>query len=228
MRRMMSALILSTAGALCLSVMLSANEATVAEAAMVGDKAAVRELLKKGMDVNAAQGDGMTALHWAARTGDVELGQMLLYAGANVKAMTRLGAYTPLIMAAQVGNAKMIDLLLTSGADPKVATTNGTTPLMLAASAGHADAVRLLLDKGADPNARENARGETALMFAANFNRVEAMKALLEKGADFKVTTKVVDLASLTDPRGGGQGQGQGQGGPAAAAPGAPDREGVV
>jgi ankyrin repeat protein len=214
-RRLISGFVLSTAGALCLSVMLSANAATVAEAAMLGDKAAVRELLKKGMDVNAAQGDGMTALHWAARTGDVELAQMLLYAGANVKAMTRLGAYTPLIMAAQVGNAQMIDLLLKSGADPKVATTNGTTPLMLAASAGHADAVRLLLDKGADPNARENARGETALMFAANFSRVEAMKALLEKGADVNTATSVVDLASLTQGGfGGGQGGGQGQGAP--------------
>ena len=81
----------------------AAAEAPVAEAAMAGDKEAVRALLKQGVDVNAAQGDGMTALHWAARQGDVELAQMLLYAGANVKAMTRLGGYTPLIMASQIG-----------------------------------------------------------------------------------------------------------------------------
>ena len=56
-------------------------------------------LLKQGADVNAAQGDGMTALHWAAMNGDAELAQMLLYAGANVKATTRLGGYTPLILA---------------------------------------------------------------------------------------------------------------------------------
>ena len=49
-------------------------------------RTAVRALLKQGVDVNAAQGDGMTALHWAARQGDVELAQMLLYAGANVRA----------------------------------------------------------------------------------------------------------------------------------------------
>jgi ankyrin repeat protein len=141
---------------------------------------------------------------------------MLLYAGANVKAMTRLGNFTPIIMAAETGNAKLIELLLKAGADAKSATTNGTTPLMLAAVAGRADAVKLLLDAGADPNATESARGETALMFAANYNRVDAIKALLAGGAKFDVTTKVVDLASLTQPGfgggGGGQGGGQGQG----------------
>src|SRR4029450_6740984 len=87
-----------------LSAMLrAAGSAPVAEAAMKGDKAAVRALLKDGSDVNASQGDGMTALHWAARSGDRELAEMLLYAGANVKATTRLGGYTPLLMAAEQG-----------------------------------------------------------------------------------------------------------------------------
>ena len=43
----------------------------------------------------------MTALHWAARHGDVELVKMLLAAGANVRATTRLGDYTPLLMASE-------------------------------------------------------------------------------------------------------------------------------
>ena len=216
-RRLISGFGFSTIGALVLSASLLAgsNEAPVAEAAMSGDRDTVRSLLKDGADVNAAMGDGMTALHWAAKKGDVELAQMLLYAGANVKAMTRLGNYTPLIMASETGNAKMIEMLLKSGAEAKVATTNGTTPLMLAAVSGRADAVKLLLDAGADPNATENARGETALMFAANYNRVDAIKALLAGGAKFDVTTKVVDLASLSQGGGGGGGQG-GQGGQAA------------
>ena len=210
----------SVMGALVLSasVLAGSNDAPVAEAAMSGDREAVRALLKQGVDVNAAMGDGMTALHWAAKKGDVELAQMLLYAGANVKAMTRLGGFTPLIMASETGNAEMIDMMLKAGADPKVATTNGTTPLMLAAVAGRADAVKLLIDKGADPNAKESARGETALMFAANYNRVEAMKALIAGGAEINVTTNVVDLASLTQVRGGG-----GQGAP----PGAPGAQGA-
>jgi ankyrin repeat protein len=211
-------------GALILSatVLARSNDAPVAEAAMTGDHEAVRALLKQGVDVNAAMGDGMTALHWAAKKGNVELAQMLLYAGANVKAMTRLGGFTPLIMAAESGNVEMIDMLLKAGAEAKVATSNGTTPLMLAAVAGKADAVKLLIDKGADPNAKENARGETALMFAANYNRVEAMKALIAGGADINVATNVVDLASLTQVRGGG-----GQGQAAQGAQGAPAAQGA-
>ena len=230
-RRLVSGFCLSAIVAIGLTALLSAAESSVADAAMAGNKDTVRTLLKQGMDVNAAQGDGMTALHWAARHGDVELARMLLYAGANVKATTRLGGYTPLLMAAQIGDAAMLDVLLKAGGDPKLTTSNGTTPLMLAAASGRADAVRLLLDSGADPNAKESARGETALMFAANFNRVDAIKALLEKGASIEVTTKVIDLSSLTSPeeeffrqqqqqqqqggQQGGQAQ-QGQGGQAA------------
>ena len=73
---------------------------------MQGDKDAVRALLKQAADVNAAQGDGMTALHWAAMKDDAELAQMLLYAGANLKATTRIGGYTPLILAAQDGQRR--------------------------------------------------------------------------------------------------------------------------
>src|SRR5262245_50757668 len=102
--RLVSGFCLSAMGALVLSATLAAfaREASVAEAAMAGDRDTVRSLLKQGEDVNAAMGDGMTALHWAAKRGDAELAQMLLYAGANVKAMTRLGGYTPLLLAGQV------------------------------------------------------------------------------------------------------------------------------
>ena len=219
--------------ALCLSAWLQASsDSRVADAAMDGDAAAVRALLKQGVDVNAAQGDGMTALHWAARRGDVELTRMLLYAGANVRALTRLGGFTPLVMASDRGHAGVIDVLLNAGADPKAATSAGTTPLMFAAASGNTDAITLLLDKGADVNAVESVRGETALMFATASNRVEAMKVLIASGANVKAATKVVDLRTLTNPeeeaflraqqggqRQGGAAAGRGQrGGPAEAA----------
>ena len=162
--------------AICLSVWLQAasDDSRVADAAMGGDAATVKTLLKQGADVNAAQGDGMTALHWAARQGDVELGQMLVYAGANVRAVTRIGGFTPLLMASERGYAGVIDVLLKAGADPKTATSSGTTPLMFAAASGQTDAVKLLLDKGVDVNAAESARGETPLMFATASNRVRS------------------------------------------------------
>ncbi|PYR46067.1 MAG: hypothetical protein DMF95_19210 [Acidobacteria bacterium] len=131
--------------------------AAVVDAAMQGNRDAVRSLLKDGADVNTAQADGMTALHWAAQKGDVELAKLLLYASANVKATTRIGGYTPLLMASKNGDAPMVATLLTAGADPNSATANGTTALMLAASAGRADAVTLLVERGANVNAKENA-----------------------------------------------------------------------
>src|SRR5215471_5626625 len=96
----------SALGALALTALLhAAPSAPVADAAMQGNRDAVRSLLKQAADVNAAQGDGMTALHWAAMKDDADLVQTLLYAGANVKATTRIGAYTPLLLAAKNGAA---------------------------------------------------------------------------------------------------------------------------
>src|SRR5437868_5002818 len=114
----------------------------VVEAAMSGNRDAVRALLKDGADVNTAQADGMTALHWAAQKGDVELAKVLLYASANVRATTRIGGYTPLLIASRNGDAAMIEALIAGGADANNATANGTTALMLAAAAGRNDAVK--------------------------------------------------------------------------------------
>jgi len=184
-----------------LSAWLNAQApASVAEAASQGDREAVRALLKKGLDVNEAQGDGTTALHWAAMKGDADLAQMLIYAGANVRATTRLGAYTPLYLAAKGGYSGVVAALLAAGADAKATTSNGTTPLMIAAAAGDTRTITSLVENGADLNAKDGAKGETPLMFAAAFNRTDAVKLLLARGADHKATTKVVDLFALTAP----------------------------
>ena len=78
-----------------------AAEAPVAAAAMREDVTEVRALMTRGADVNAAQGDGMTALHWAAERGNAELTTLLLQSGARASATTRLGNYTPLHLAAR-------------------------------------------------------------------------------------------------------------------------------
>ena len=188
------------AGVLTTAVVVAQAQAPVADAAMGGDRAAVKALLQQGSDVNAAQGDGMTALHWAAMKNDAELAQMLVYAGANVKATTRLGANTPLVMASRNGNAPVVQVLLEAGADAKAATSTGTTPLMLASASGSVDAVTALLTAGADIEAKESSMQQTPLMFATAFSRVEVMKALIAAGASVKAATKVVNLASLTSP----------------------------
>jgi ankyrin repeat protein len=202
--RLMNGTLASLAGAVCLSAAIAAQmpaSAIVADAAQRGDRAAVKTLLKNAADVNAAQGDGMTALHWAALNGDADLAQMLVYAGANVKAVTRLGHYTPLFLAAREGKPNAIPALIKAGADPKQTTATGTTPLMVAAQSGNVATVRALLDAGVDVNAVESVRGLNALMFAAAANRHEVIELLASRGAAVNSATKVIDLSALT--RGG-------------------------
>ena len=183
-------------GALVLSALLNASPGTspIADAAMRGDKDAVRALLKQAVEVSAAQGDGMTALHWAAITNDTELTDLLLVAGANVKATTRVGSYTPLVLAAREGNAAVMDPLLKAGADANAKTTNGTSALMLAAQSGSTEAVTLLLDAGADLTAKEPVRGLTPIMFAAASDRAPIVALLAQRGADVKATSAVVGI----------------------------------
>jgi ankyrin repeat protein len=201
------------------------GDTRVVDAAMNGDRDAVRSMIRQAVDVNAAQGDGMTALHWAALKGDAEMAQMLIYAGANLKASTRLGGYTPLFMASKTGNAGVVEELLKAGADPKAPVALGLTPLMPAAAGGNADTVRLLLQYGADPNAADTERGQTPLMFAAANNQAEAVRILAEHGARPDIASTVI--APTTPQRGGGgnagaaQGQGRGGRGAATALPAA-------
>ncbi|MCI0432846.1 MAG: ankyrin repeat domain-containing protein [Gemmatimonadetes bacterium] len=173
-------------------------ESPVADAAMLGDRAAVAALLKKGEDVNAPQGDGMTALHWAAVNGDAELTRTLLRARAEVLAVTRNGGYTPLHLASRGGHVAIVTALLQAGSDTRARTSSGdVTPLHFAAGAGDAAAVAALIESGADVNARESERGQTPLIFAVATNRLDAVKALLARGADPALATTVLDLPAM-------------------------------
>ena len=178
-----------------------AADTRLADAAEHNDVPAVQSLIAEKADVNAPQGDGTTALHWAAFNDNLQMARMLVAAGANVKATTRDGAITPLFMAAKNGDAKMIELLLQYGADANSTDERGTTALMTAAASGSADAVRVLIEHGADVNAKEGAHGQTALMFAAALNRADAIKALLDAHADPDVTTRAVKVVVPRTPR---------------------------
>src|SRR5262245_21136066 len=157
----------------------------IADAAQNGDRAAIQKLIRQKADVNAAQVDGATALHWAVYRDDADILDMLIRAGANVKAANSEGI-TPLSMAALYGNAAMIDRLIKAGADAKQRGPNGETLVMLAARNGDPQAVTVLLEAGGDVNAREPIRGTTALMWAVEQKHPEAVKVLLAAGADVK------------------------------------------
>ena len=173
-------------------------DSPVADAAMRGDAEAVEALIARGADVNVPQGDGMTALHWAAERADAGLVRTLLDAGADVTAVTRIGDYTSLHLAARSGSAPAVEALLEKGSDPRAVTATGAvTPMHFAAGAGNSDAVAALARHGADVDAREADRGQTPLMFAAANDRVDALRALLALGADLALRTRVVDIVDL-------------------------------
>ena len=184
----------------CICVIRAADRTPVADAAERGDVAAVRALLKQAADASAARADGMTALHFAAHRNDGELASVLLTAGANVRATTRLGGYTPLHLASEAGATAVIKALVGAGADVNARTSTGATPLMLAAASGSADAVSMLVELTADPNAIESANGQTALMFASALDRADAVRALVQHGADTKIASKTVDISRATPP----------------------------
>jgi ankyrin repeat protein len=171
------------------------NDSPVADAAMRGDTARIRLLIKQGADVNAAQGDGMTALHWVAQRGDVAQARILIYAGARVDAVTRNGNYTPLHLASRAGKTAVVKALLDAGANANAATTSGgATPLHLAAAQGNTESIIALLEKGAQVNTRESAWGQTPLMWAAANNRVSAIEVLIAHGAGVNAVSKVEDI----------------------------------
>jgi ankyrin repeat protein len=178
----------------------------VADAAMRGDKAAVRTLLAQRADVNAPQADGATALHWAVYRGDRELADLLIRAGANAKAANREGA-TPLWLASVNGDAVVIAALLAAGADPNERLALGRTPLMLASRTGNVEAMKVLLDHGADVNAKETLRGTTPLMWAADEAHPAAVQLLIQRGADINARSNVAErgtgpaLGKANDPR---------------------------
>ena len=198
--------------ALSLSLMLAAAHSVfaqreVADSAMKRDSAAVQRLLKAGADVNGAQADGATALHWAAYNGDVELTRVLLKAGAKTGVANRNGS-TPLWLAASRGDAGVIAELLKGGANPNEELPLGRKPLMLAARAGSVDAVRTLVEKGADVNARESQRGTTALMQAADQGHADVVVELIKHGANVAAVSapvmrdgRTAALGNSGDPR---------------------------
>jgi len=173
-------------GAMCVAA--PASPAQVADAMMNRDAATVRQLLNQKADVNAAQADGTTALHWAARWDDAATADLLLRAGANAKAANRFGV-RPIALACTNGSASMIEKLLNAGEDPNaVISPEGDTALLMAARTGKVDAIKVLLDHGAQVN-QTNPRGQTALMFAAAEKNAAAAQLLAQRGANVNAKT---------------------------------------
>jgi ankyrin len=183
-----------------LAITASGAELSVLDAAKNADRSAVRALIAQGADVNAAEADGTTALHWASYREDVESADLLLRAGARVNSANDLGA-TPLWIASQNGSAAMVRRLLQAGANPNAALLRGETPVMVASRSGKPDVVEQLLARGANGNARA-ARGQTALMWAVAQKHADVVKVLLAGGADVHARSEVWGQVMAVPPHG--------------------------
>ena len=178
--------VVAVLGVAASSLGAAGNDAPLADAAQRADDATIRALLQTNVDVNAAQGDGATALHRAVYLNDVATTSLLIRAGARVNTANNYGV-TPLALAAKNGNAAIIGQLVTAGADPNDpmhSINAGETPLMFAARSGYVDAVGMLLDQGANIHAQESWNGQSALMWAAAEGHLAVVQTLVRRGAD--------------------------------------------
>ena len=177
-------------------------ESPLADALENGRREAALALIEQGADVNAAQGDGTTPLHWAAYQLDSELVERLIARGASANTQNRYGA-SPLGEAAKAAHAAIVALLLKGGANVAATNADGETVLMLAARTGSTEVASALLAAGADVNAREAWRDQTALMWAAEGAFPGLVDLLIEHGADVRARAATNDWGSqiTSEPR---------------------------
>jgi len=209
-----------------LAVFTSSKADPIHEAAESGDVDQIMKLLDGGADVNAPDLDG-TPLQWALLANQIDVARLLLKHGANpnvkgwdgtllesaalngntpiVKVLLEHGANpnsgdrsTPLIRAVQKGSLEIVALLITQGADPSLATPDGTTPLHEAARGGKLEIAQRLVDRGADVNALDGL-GRPPIHFAVAKNHLDLATYLKKHGAIPGKTVSITGLLASAD-----------------------------
>lgn len=126
-------------------------------------------------------------LHDAAREGDIDKVRRLITEGADVQAIDKETALTPLIEAALAGHRDVAVLIIESGADPSGQDGKGFTALHAAAYTGHLDIVMLLIKQGVNVDDHKNKSGVTPLHAATEGNFLDIAKVLLSQDADINI-----------------------------------------
>ena len=181
--------------ATCLAAVLSmvvsvaaATDLRLIQAVKNSDVESVRGLLTERplkIDVNAAHGDGATALHWAVHRDDFAMVDLLIRSGARANVANDVGV-TPLHLACTNRSAPMVERLLAARANANATLLNGETVLMTCARAGDAGAVKALLAHGAGVNAKEHEHHQTALMWAVAQRHPDVVQQLIDARADIR------------------------------------------
>ena len=134
---------------------------------------------------------GITSLMKAAKEGYLDIVKLLVEYGADIKLRANVKfeySKTALLYAIKEERAKVVEYLLSLGADPNTKNSGNTTALMMAAGRGNIEIINMLLEAGAITSInQQNNAGYTALILATKNNYADTVKLLLSKGADAKL-----------------------------------------
>jgi len=162
---------------------VDANLTALIDAARKGDVPAMESAIAAGAKVtDVDRATGRDALHWAAREGKVESIDLLVKAGADIKAQDRTGK-TALGIAAEAGRVDAVKTLLKAGSDVNHRDRIQGSALLWASGLGNAETVKTLIDAGADPKVAD-INGLTPLLWAAGIGEPNSVKTLLDAKAD--------------------------------------------
>jgi ankyrin repeat protein len=197
----MKRLVLAAIVLVCAAATAQADS-PLADTIKSGDRKAAIEMIGKGADVNAAQGDGTTPLHWASYQVDMDLVKLLIAKGAKADVKNSFGA-SALAEAVKVGNVELVKVLLDAGANANAANDDDQTPLMLAAKTGIVEIADLLVRHRAKVNVSEKWHGQNALMWAAAENYSDMVEFLIKHGANVKTRAFINDWGNqiTSEPR---------------------------
>jgi len=153
-------------------------ESDFVAAARWGRADAVERALANGIDVDALDDEGITALRWAAVEGQAPIVRLLVDAGADVDAADGQGV-TGLMMAARWGYQEIVAAVLDAGAEVDLMSSigPGRTALMYAAIAGRDEIVAVLLSAAADPTITDG-HGRTAAALAELWGKTATAELL--------------------------------------------------
>ncbi|ETS81157.1 hypothetical protein PFICI_06159 [Pestalotiopsis fici W106-1] len=151
-------------------------------------------MLESGAQVNTADKEGNTALHYAAmqnnliETGNVETIKILLANGADLKAQNRRGR-TPLYESVMWEHIDQTIQLIDYGSDLDISDSHGWTPLYAAVFQGHTRLTKLICERGAFVDEKDKT-GQTPLHYAISQGRCAIVQVLVEAGADVNLIAK--------------------------------------
>lgn len=166
------------------------NSDLLFKAVLKNDVKMVQELLTKGISANIGNDINMTPLSLAVRLGRKELSALLLEAGADpnvqskMKILIKEEGMTPLLWAAEYGDAQTLELMIGKGGDVNKTSLAGDSSLIYASRNGWMDIVELLLENGASLNYKNPFTENTALVEAVLAGHSHIMQYLVDKGAD--------------------------------------------